>query len=292
MMTFTTKILQKWWFSYIEIFLAALVYAIGARFFLIHAELISGGVFGLAQLSSIGLERLNPAWDLNVGILMFLINLPLLVFSYFKIGKQYTAKVVYYVIVNSILVTLIPNYTITEDRILNCLLAGILMGGAMGYIFKKGGSTAGFDIIATYLLFEKNVKVQGLSLAVNSIILTISSMVFGLEIALYSLLEIFVALRVVGIVYVDHDRMSVLIVTEKGEEVKDVIIKEIGRGVTVIDGRGGYSNNQRQLLITVVSRFEIKLLSKLCTEQDPKAFIQVIKSSEVKGNFSNKKVGL
>lgn len=279
---------HAWVLEYINIFLATLIYVLGARLFLIHANLFSGGVFGASQLLSVYTDR-TWGMHLNVGFLNFLLNAPLIIFAYFKIGHKYTYKVLFYVALNAILLGIIPNFEVTDDRILNCLLSGFIMGGAMGYIFKSGGSTGGVDIPATYLLFKKNINIAGIMFAVNAVILVFAAMLFDVETALFTMLQMFIASTVLDRVYEDHHRVHLFIITAKGDAIKARLLGEVRRGVTVLDGRGGFTNKPMQLLLTVVSKFEVKKVMEICREEDPATFIEVLPSEQISGNFSNKK---
>lgn len=157
-----------------------------------------------------------------------------------------------------------------------------------GTILKYGGSTGGLDILSQYLSMKKQGSFGQYSFYVNCIIITLAGFLQGWEIALYTILLMFVQMQVVDRIHTPHKSYTVFIVTNKQEEVIDSLQSRLGRGITIINAEGAYTHTNRSLLMMVVSSYELYIALRLLNEVDPQSFTNVLQSSQVQGNFGRK----
>ena len=157
-----------------------------------------------------------------------------------------------------------------------------------GTILKYGGSTGGLDILSQYLSMKKQGSFGQYSFYVNCIIITIAGFLQGWEIALYTILLMFVQMQMVDRIHTPHKSYTVFIVTTKQDEVIQTLQARLGRGITIINAEGAYTHTNRSLLMMVVSSYELYIALQLLNEVDPHSFTNVLQSSQVQGNFGRK----
>lgn len=267
--------------------LGTILFAIGMNWFINPSGLYVGGVTGISQLisrilySTLGIK-------INLGILIWSINIPLLLVAYKFIGKRFTYHTLYTVTFLTICLNVIPEKTFSDDILLNIVVGGMVYALGSGTILKYGGSTGGLDILSQYLSMKKQGSFGQYSFYVNCIIITLAGFLQGWEIALYTILLMFVQMQVVDRIHTPHKSYTVFIVTNKQEEVIDSLQSRLGRGITIINAEGAYTHTNRSLLMMVVSSYELYIALRLLNEVDPQSFTNVLQSSQVQGNFGRK----
>lgn len=264
-----------------------ILFAIGINWFINPSGLYVGGVTGISQLvsrilySTLGIK-------INLGLLIWSINVPLLLLAYKFIGKRFTYHTLYTVTFLTICLNVIPEKTFSEDVLLNIVVGGMIYALGSGTILKYGGSTGGLDILSQYLLMKKQGSFGQYSFYVNCIIITIAGFLQGWEIALYTILLMFVQMQMVDRIHTPHKSYTVFIVTTKQDEVIQTLQARLGRGITIINAEGAYTHTNRSLLMMVVSSYELYIALQLLNEVDPHSFTNVLQSSQVQGNFGRK----
>ncbi|SBO17682.1 YitT family protein [Carnobacterium divergens] len=268
---------------------AAILYgmlaSIGINFFLVPAKVYSSGITGLAQLLS---KILTDYIHLNLSIstLILLLNLPLVFLSWKKLGSSFTCYSLISVIASSIFLKIVPVMTITTNPLVAAIFGGGLCGMGVGICLRYGLSTGGVDIIAVVIQLATGRKVGQLGFLVNGIILIVAGFLYGWELALYSIIAIYVNAHMVDFFHTRQQKMTVTIITKKSEELEEALTSKFIHGVTVIDhGYGLYTKEPVKMYITVVSKYELFYLEALVQEADSKAFVNVQQTTDLVGNF-------
>ncbi len=255
------------------------IVAASLNLFLIPHQLAAGGISGLGIV-------LYYYIGLPVGLTILIANLPLFLAAYFILGKK--------VVINSLLGTLLLPIAVEvfsflpslveEDILLASVYGGLTMGTGLGLVFYSRGSTGGTALSSLLLHRLTGISTgQGL---IGSDILIIASgaLVFGLEPAMYAALSLFISSRIVDVFQEGLGQVKVaLIVSEKHEQLTRKIFDELDRGVTYLEGRGGYTGKSRELVLCAVTRLQVAYLKNIVYETDPQAFIILGSATEVLG---------
>ncbi|MBW1710334.1 MAG: YitT family protein, partial [Deltaproteobacteria bacterium] len=171
-----------------------------------------------------------------------------------------------------------------HDKILNALLAGIVIGTGSGIILRSIGSAGGLDILSVIFLKRFSIRLGTTILAFNGLILTAGAILFSLEDALYTLIFLFVTSYMINLVVTGlNQRKAVFIISSQWEKILHEIIKQLNRGVTIIKGRGGYTGHETEILYTVINFRELSRLKRLISNVDPDGFVVVSDTLEVMG---------
>lgn len=258
---------------------------IGVNFFLTPAHIYSAGVTGISQLlSSIGSDFFNINIDISTWVLI--INLPLAYLSFKKLGRKFTLYSFLSIISLSFFIGIMSPKVVTHNQLLNSIFGGVLMGAGVGMCFRAGFSTGGTDIIVLVVQKMTGKSVGQLGFLVNGAILLVAGLVYGWELALYSLVSIYVTTKVIDLFYIQQFKLTVTIYTKKEKEIVESLLKGRTRGVTVNRNLyGGYTNEPLSSVITVISKHELLLVKKNVMDIDPEAFVNVQPTVEVVGKF-------
>nr|WP_281279539.1 YitT family protein [Aquibacillus sediminis] len=257
----------------------AFITAFAVNMLIIPSGILSGGLTGTSLL----LHHFIP---INVGYFYFGLNIPLLIIAYKFLGNKF----IFYTIVSTTLLSaflfIIPIEPIwTENTLLAAIFGGGLTGLGNGLALRTGGSQGGFDILSRAIAKRKNITVGKMSMIINMCIVILSGFIFGSEIALFTILSILSSMKLYELVLDHVNRISVLIITEKGEEVNDTINKELYRGTTMWDANGGYTHDNKIVLFCVTAKGESRQLKQIVKSVDKKAFVSIISTDNVIGKF-------
>lgn len=263
----------------IIVVIGSLIIAFGFNFFLVPYSILSSGVSGVAIL----LGLLTP---FNTGLLNLVLNLPLIILSYFKLGKEITINTLICVASLSIFLYVLPVTPVSDNILLATIFGGVIAGIGIGIILKYSGSSGGLDIVAILLSRSSNVSVGLLLTGMNGIIVLISGAVFGWDIALYTLLSIYLSGRLIDKIHTNHIKLTMQIVTTKGDAIRKELLETIYRGITITDGYGGYTLEKKQILMMVVTRYETIQIKEIVRKYDEHAFINIYETVEVDGSFA------
>lgn len=244
---------------------------------LIPNNFVTGGVTGIALI----LHKILPALD--VGMIYLLLNVPLFALAYMTIGRRFF----FYSIIGTMTLTfalLFVNFIHFNlaDKMLNALLAGLIIGGGAGLCLRTSGSQGGMDILSVVMLKRFSINIGNTILTVNCIVLLIISVYYSIESVLYTMIVVYVTSKVLNIVVTGlSQRKSVFIISPKWEEIAQEILKDIRRGATIIKGRGAYSRNEEHILYAVITFTEIGQLKRIVRSIDPGAFVVISDTLEV-----------
>ncbi|WP_177344641.1 YitT family protein [Evansella clarkii] len=257
---------------------SALLLALSLNLFLIPANVFASGFTGVAQILS-ELTMLSP------GLLLLLLNIPVAILGWMKVGKSFTFYSFVNVAFTTFFLEALPVINISQDIILNSVFGGVLGGMGAGLVLKFGGSSGGVDILVL-LLARKSDRPLGIYFFIlNAMIVLTSGAMFGMEIALYTLLTLYVSSRLIDALHTRHVKLTAMVVTNKGDEVQEALHKNITRGVTRIPAKGGYSKEDKEVLMIVITRYELYLLHQIVNEADPAAFTNIVQTTGVFGMF-------
>jgi len=278
------KRLQKILKRVLFLFLGSTLAGIALEIFLIPNNVIDGGVVGISIMAGY-----LTKWP--VGGFIFALNIPFFIFGYNQIGRSFTISTVFSVAMLSIWVSVLhPVPGITQDVFLATVFGGILLGIGVGLIIRYGGSLDGTEIIAIVVDKKSPFSVGEIVMFFNLFILSSAGLVFGWDRAMYSLVAYFIAFKVIDLTIEGLDESKqVMIITDKQEEITDVLMARLGRGVTLIQGKGGYTGEEKCILYCVVTRLEIAKLKSILNEIDDEAFVTISSVHEVMGGRFKKR---
>lgn len=257
----------------------ALIYAVGLGFFLEPNRLSAGGIAGIALLVS----QVTPV---GTGILILILNIPVLLLGMWKFGVRFMSMTVGVLVVSSPLIDLFASWgALTEVPLLAALAGGALMGAGMGVLYRAGASSGGMDVIAKLIhLRFPYFKTGAIFLVLDSLVVTATALVFrDVDLALYAAVGILVSTYLLNIVlYGSDEARMVYIISDKPDELADMILKR-DRGVTILQGYGAYSGNEKKVLLCVLRPKELPFARELVASCDPNAFMIVAGASAVFG---------
>ncbi|MFZ2353905.1 YitT family protein [Paucilactobacillus nenjiangensis] len=267
----------------------ALIYAtlvsIAVNFFWTPGHIYSSGVTGVAQLINTLTGRYAP-FQLSTALMLFILNVPLFILAWIKIGKQFTFFTILSVALASIMMNTLHPIVITHDPLVCAIFGGAINGLGTGLALRYGLSTGGLDIIGLTLRKKTGAKMGTINMAFNFFIVVAAGFVFGWPYALYSALGLVVNAWVMDMVYTRQQLLQILIVTGRPKSVTDSIQNHLRRGITIVHhAEGAYKHDEKALLITVISRYEMYELQEAMEESDPHAFVSVTEIKQVMGHF-------
>lgn len=265
---------------YLVIIAGITISSIGINGFLKPAHLLGGGVAGLSV-------ALNYVSNMNIGVLSFLINIPIFILGFVFLEKEFCITSLINMMIFSFVLGLTQNighYIPVNDLLLQTVYGGILGGIGLGLVFKAKSSLGGTDIIAAILKIKKNIPMKDTGLFMNFLIVCIGSILFGLELGLYTLIGMFLNVYSMSIVKdAMNSQKAVMLISNKCEEISRCIMKDLIRGVTFIEAEGAYTHEKKKIIYCIVSSNEIPKIKEIALKCDKKAFISVNDVNEVKG---------
>ncbi|MEF3275612.1 MAG: YitT family protein [Chloroflexus sp.] len=266
--------------DYVLLTVGALLSATAVRFFLVPNQVVSGGITGVAQL-------LNTFLGTPVGAVVLILNVPLLIAGWRYLGGAvFGVRTLYTVVVMSLAIDGLASFArpITNDPVLYSLYGGLIDGLGIGLVLRARGTTGGSDILAR--LIERRLGVQpGRSLlGFDTIVFTAALFSYGPEKILYALLVAFTSSRAIDTVLAaGKGARQAVIITSTPDPIRHEVLHRLGRGITQLEGIGGYTGTSRAVLLCVVARTEIGALKNIISSVDPSAFVIVGEVEEVIG---------
>ncbi|RDW18251.1 hypothetical protein CWR48_11750 [Oceanobacillus arenosus] len=268
----------------IIVIIGALLNAVSLNFFFIEANVYASGFTGAAQLiSSIFQDFLGIG--LSTGILLFVLNIPVLILGWYKVGKGFTLYSIVSVLFSSLFLQFLPVFELSDDIILNAVFGGVIAGAGVGITLKHGASTGGLDIVAMVLSRKKDKPIGSFILVINAVIVILSGILYEPENALYTMVALYVTTRVIDAIHTRYEKVTAMIVTHKPDELQQEIHKTMVRGITILPAKGAYTKSEKSMLYLVITRYELYDLEKIIQEVDPNAFTNIIETAGIYGVF-------
>jgi uncharacterized membrane-anchored protein YitT (DUF2179 family) len=274
---------KKWFLSYSFIIIGSFILATGFVLFITPYKIVPGGVYGISIV-------LHYLFGTPVGIMALAFDIPLTILGVKILGPRFGFKTVLGFSLTAIFTDTLSYFWGSEplvkgDALLSSIFGGVLLGIGIGLIFRAKATSGGSDIVAMMINKTTKIPLGLLMIYVDSFIVLFGLVVFrDWKIPLYSWIVIFITGKVIDIVLegVNYEK-SLFIISEKHEEIREKIIRNLNRGGTYIDGKGMFNMADRKIIFTVVSRRELALLEEYILQIDPNAFLTVLDAREILG---------
>ena len=273
----------------IFIVLGVIFSAIALKCFLVPNHFFDGGVTGISLL-------ISEIFHIPLTTLIIVINLPLILLSYYTIGKQFAYKTLISIALLVVSLLVIPDFVVTHDHLLISIFGGILLGIGSGMVLRIGCALDGMEVLAVYTLKRTSFSISEIIMAINIVIFSVAAFKFGIETSMYSILTYFAAAQTINYVVEGLQAFTgVTIISGKSEEIKYQLVNKLNRGVTVYKGERGFLpgkfeiSTECDILFTVITRLELRKLKLLVFEEDPKAFVFANTIKEASGGVTSKR---
>ena len=264
--------------------IGSLIMAINIKSFVHTGGLYPGGFNGVTLLIQTSFQRFLGI-SLPFSPISLALNAIPAIFSFRAIGKRFTLNTALIIVATSVFTDIVPAMPITQDILLISVFGGLINGAAISLCLIGGTSTGGTDFIAVYFLEKKNRDVWNFMLMGNATVLVLAGLLFGWDKALYSIIFQFTSTQMIHLLYQEHNKITLFIVTELPYEIYQEIMVTVHHSATEISATGMYSQEPKTMLYCVVSSTEAKIVTRKILEADPKALINVIKTETFKGRF-------
>lgn len=268
-----------------SIFFRMLMMALGAtlaslsiKAFLVPNNIIDGGIIGIALI----LDYLTP---LQFSLLVLILNVPFMYSGYKHIGKTFVFSTLFSIVCLSVADIVFTNIEpFTNENILATVFGGLVLGTGVGLVIRYGGSLDGTEILGILLTKKLPFSVGEFVMFMNVFIFTWAGFVFGPEKAMYSVMTYYIAYKTIDTVIQGLDETkAVMIVSEKHEQISEGILHRLGRGTTKLKAKGGYTENETEVIYAVCTRLEVMKLKKIVYETDEFAFLTIMNTQETRG---------
>lgn len=260
----------------------------GLKGFLLPNKFLDGGVMGISLLT-------NIITGFNLSILVILLNIPFVIIAYTQVSHKFAFKTLVAITLLALVLAWIEFPIITSDKLLIAVFGGFFLGAGIGLSIRGGSVIDGTEVLAIYSSRKTTLTVGDVILVLNIIIFSVAAYLINIETSLYAILTYLVASKTVDfVVHGIEEYTSVMIVSEKSDEIKDAIINKLGRGVTVLKGKSGFGKKGHRsfdvdVIYSVVTRLELQRLKTEITKIDPEAFVVENSVSDIKGGMIKKR---
>ena len=251
--------------------------------FMIPNRFMDGGITGISIL-------LHEIFHINISFLVIILNVLFIYLGYKRIGKTFAVQTTIAVLLLSIGLLFIYINPITHDKLLIAIFGGILIGTGVGLVIRAGGVIDGAEVIAVFTGRKTGFSNSEIIMLINTIIFIVAAFEFGVETAMYSIITYFTASRATNYVVDGIEEFTAMnIISAKQEEIKSFLVNELSKGITVYKGERGYLpgsfeiKTDCEIIVTIVTRLEIKQIQDGVLSIDPKAFIYVHSIKEATG---------
>ncbi|WP_438432029.1 YitT family protein [Gorillibacterium sp. sgz500922] len=260
-----------------SILAGALLLAVGFNMLLIPHQLLAGGMSGVAML-------VGYFTNWNIGVMYLLFNIPVIVWGLVAIGKRFIFLSLISVGATTWFMQLVPTTPIANEPILAAVFGGVIIGIGAGLSLRAGGSTGGFDIVGSIVTRNRDFPLGSFIFILNGlVILALGYYKENWDLALYSMLSIYVSSKLVDAIHIRHVKVTAFIVTKE----KDLLVEHLlkNRGVTIMKAEGAYSRQEKDVLMVVTTRYELAELKESIRVLDPNAFVNIVETVGVLGQF-------
>ncbi|MEH6307283.1 YitT family protein [Olivibacter sp. CPCC 100613] len=253
--------------------------------FLVPNQFFDGGITGISLL-------IHEIYHINIAYVIVLANLPLIIMGAFQVSKKFALKTLICVILLGICLLYVPYPIITSDKLLVSIFGGVFMGIGVGLSMRGGCALDGIEVLALYTLKRSSFTISEIILGINVVIFLIAAVHLGLPTALYSILTYYTASRTITFVIEGlEEYTAVNIISAQSDLIKEKLVKEMGKGITVYKGERGFlkesfdTSHPVDIVFTVVTRFEVRRLKNMVHRIDPQAFVYTNTIKEAAGGI-------
>jgi uncharacterized membrane-anchored protein YitT (DUF2179 family) len=279
--------------DYVFIVIGAFILAVGYVYFITPHKIVPGGVYGIAIVVHYLTVGVFPFWPegIPIGLFGLVLNIPLTYAGIKILGPKFGLKTVIGFVLSSVfmdgitMMRTIGDAPLVDDVLLSCVFGGVLIGFGLGLIFKSRATSGGSDIIAMIIAKYTNMQLGQLMIYVDSAIVLIGLAAFqDWKIPLYSWLVIYITGKAIDMTIEGSSyNKALFIISKEHEKIKTKLLVDLERGGTYFNGKGLYTDEEKQIIYTVVSRREVAILEQYIHSIDPDAFITVMDTSEILG---------
>lgn len=278
--------------EYLLVAFWSFIFALSCNMFIVPFGLYNGGIIGVAQLIRtflINVLHISANFDLT-GIANLFINIPLLIASIKILNKKFVYKTILSVAVQTIAFSILFESSPINDELASIVVGGAISGFAISQILVYKASGGGNDIIGMFVtLKHPRITVGNYCFYFNCVLYGLCAILFNFEVAIYSIIQAFVYSFMVDKGHLENIDVALMIFT-KNKAVKEMIMKDNRRGVTTWNGKGAYTNVETEVLVSVVSKYEVNELKKKIRTLDSDAFIIVTNVEDVSGGYEKRLV--
>jgi uncharacterized membrane-anchored protein YitT (DUF2179 family) len=261
--------------------------AFGFKGFLLSNKFIDGGATGISLL-------LTAVSDLPLAALIIIINAPFIMMGYSVIGKQFAIKMALAISALALVLATVSFPNVTDDKLLVALFGGFFLGAGIGFTIRGGAVIDGTEVLAIYLSKKFGTSIGDIIIVINILIFGAASRLLGIEIALYSMITYLAASKTLDfIVEGIEEYIGVTIVSAHSEDIRQMIILQMGRGVTIYTGKRGFGKRgeakEVEIIYTVITRLELNKLTTEIEKIEPTAFVVMNSVKDTKGGMIKKR---
>lgn len=265
---------------YAMVGLGAAICGVSINAFLVPHHMLSGGIAGVAII-------LHFLFDWPIGLMVAILNVPLLYAAYRYLDKAYFVCALYGMAIFSVAIDAtrhLAEMQIVDDTLLAAVYGGVISGIGSGLVFRVNGSSGGTDIVAALVRKYYALNMGYFAFAINVVLMAVAAFLFGFKPAMYTLISMFIGAGVIDrVVEGFNTKKTVLIISDCSDQIADAIIHDIGRGATFLHGQGAFTRDEKKVLFVVVSLTQIAKIKPIVNSIDPRAFMIVQDAVEVLG---------
>lgn len=277
-------------FSFLKMLIGVALTLLALKGFMIPNHFIDGGVIGISIL-------VHEIFHINISLVLLLANAIFVYLAFKYVSREVGIKTIITIVILAIGLEFIPITPITSDKLLIAIFGGAIIGIGIGMVIRTGGMIDGTEILAVLTRRRVGLTMSEVILLINAVIFSVAAIEFGIETAMYSFITYFTATKAIDYVVDGIEEYTALtIISGKNEEVKDIIVNQFGKGITVYKGERGYLpgafdiRHDCDVIVTIVTRLELLNLKSAITDTDPNAFMYVNSIKEASGGVIKKKV--
>ncbi len=271
--------------NFLHILVGIALAVLAMKGFMIPNKFLDGGITGISIL-------LFEIFHINISFLVIILNALFIYLGYRRIGKTFAVQTTIAVALLSLALLFININPITTDKLLIAIFGGLLMGTGVGLVIRGGGVIDGAEVIAVFTGRKTGFSNSEIIMLINTIIFGVAAFQFGIETAMYSVITYFTATRAINYVVDGIEQFTAMnIISSQHDEIKSFLVNELGKGITVYKGERGYLpgsfdiKSDTDIIVTIVTRLEIKQIQEALVKIDPKVFVYVQTIKEASGGI-------
>jgi len=270
-------------FDYLQIMVGATIVGLGFNIFLLPSKIAAGGISGISTI-------LYEVFGYNPAFVQWIINIPLLLIAFIFVGKDFSSKTLFGTLYLPFVIWISSDIKLVIDNpMLSAIYGGIMLGVGLGIVYRGNGSTGGTALIAQVLKKYTGLSSGYSQLLVDGLVVAASAFFFSFELALYALMSIYVTSKVIDFVQLNTSTTKlILIITDKEKEIQSLISEELDRGLTKVKSIGGFTDEEKTMILCVVDQVEAIYFKKLIKEREPNSFVIFLNASEILGRGFSK----